>query len=85
MGAEFARIDEEEPQAPPIPLFDQLKPPPLPVAATPLLGRDDALHQLCSVLTNPDVWLVTLTGPGGIGKTRLALSAAAHVQQPVAF
>ena len=51
----------------------------LPVQATPLIGRDDALDGLCELIERRDVRLVTLTGPGGIGKTRLALAGAERV------
>jgi len=49
----------------------------LPVPATPLVGRDDDLERLCAAISRPGVRLVTLTGPGGVGKTRLSLAAAA--------
>ena len=49
----------------------------LPVPATPFLGRERALDQLHPLLTGEHPRLVTLSGPGGTGKTRLALQAAA--------
>ena len=45
--------------------------------ATPLVGRDDDLGSLLAAVSRPGVRLVTLTGPGGVGKTRLSLAAAA--------
>jgi hypothetical protein len=48
----------------------------LPHAATSLVGRADDLVEVTSVLRTPDARLVTLSGPGGAGKTRLALAAA---------
>jgi predicted ATPase/class 3 adenylate cyclase len=50
----------------------------LPVPATPFLGRERELADVVELLTSPDVRLVTLTGPGGTGKTRLALQSAAE-------
>jgi predicted ATPase len=49
----------------------------LPVPATPFLGREEEVDHVATLLRQPDVRLVTLTGPGGSGKTRLALQAAA--------
>lgn len=51
----------------------------LPVPATPFLGRRRELLELVGLLRRDGVRLVTLTGPGGTGKTRLALQAAAEV------
>jgi predicted ATPase/class 3 adenylate cyclase len=45
----------------------------LPMPATPLLGRERELEQVRGLLLRDDVQLVTLTGAGGTGKTRLAL------------
>ncbi len=49
----------------------------LPAPATPLVGREADLEHLLAELTAPEVRIVTLTGPGGVGKTRLAIAAAA--------
>jgi predicted ATPase/class 3 adenylate cyclase len=50
----------------------------LPVPATPFLGRETELAEVVKRLTDPNTRLLTLTGPGGTGKTRLALQAAAE-------
>ena len=77
----------------PIPLFQlqidglQVEFPPLktlyrsnlPVPATPFLGRERELGEVTGRLSDPGPRLLTLTGPGGTGKTRLALQAAAEV------
>ena len=49
----------------------------LPVPATPFLGRERELGEVLDLLARNDVRLLTLTGPGGTGKTRLGLQAAA--------
>ena len=50
----------------------------LPVPATPFLGREAELREVGALLADEATRLVTLTGPGGTGKTRLALQAAAE-------
>ncbi|MBA2775369.1 MAG: tetratricopeptide repeat protein, partial [Chloroflexia bacterium] len=49
---------------------------PLPFAMTPLIGRDTQVAEVALHLTSTEIRLLTLVGPGGIGKTRLALAAA---------
>jgi predicted ATPase/DNA-binding SARP family transcriptional activator len=51
----------------------------LPAPLTPFVGREEALDQVYGRLQDPGCRLVTLVGPGGSGKTRLALEAAREV------
>ncbi len=51
----------------------------LPVQPTPFLGREQEVTAVAEQLRRREVRLVTLTGPGGTGKTRLSLQAAADV------
>jgi predicted ATPase/DNA-binding XRE family transcriptional regulator len=51
----------------------------VPTAPTRLLGREVELDQACRLITEEGVRLLTLSGPPGVGKTRLALEVAARV------
>jgi len=53
----------------------------LPIAATRFLGREKELPEVLQLLAQDDVRLLTLTGPGGTGKTRLAAQAAAMLAE----
>ncbi|MDQ6833694.1 MAG: tetratricopeptide repeat protein [Chloroflexota bacterium] len=52
----------------------------LPVSVTPLIGREAEAAAICATLMGGETRLVTLTGPGGVGKTRLALAVAASLR-----
>src|SRR5215217_244352 len=51
----------------------------LPTQPTPLVGREKELEEVLALLRSSDVRLLTLTGPGGTGKTRLGMQAAAEL------
>ncbi|MGH2642255.1 MAG: ATP-binding protein [Actinomycetota bacterium] len=63
-------------------LFPRLKtvsPSNLPVPTTPFVGRSPELAEVTDILEDPATRLLTIAGPGGIGKTRLAIQAANQV------
>jgi len=62
-----------EPYAPPSPRN-------LPAQPTPFIGRREELDKIAGLLHDPACWLLTLLGPGGVGKTRLAIQAGLEQQ-----
>jgi predicted ATPase/DNA-binding XRE family transcriptional regulator len=65
------RLTHRSPSAPAGPITRDL-----PVHLTPFIGREREVAELRRLLSRREVRLLTLTGPGGVGKTRLALHAA---------
>jgi predicted ATPase/DNA-binding CsgD family transcriptional regulator len=75
----LAAVDDEKPS-----LLAQVHPdgigkPHLPVQRSPLIGREREIVNICALLQRAEVRLVTLTGTGGIGKTRLGVQVAAEL------
>lgn len=54
----------------------------LPIAVTPFVGREKELSALNKLIIDPQVRIITILGPGGIGKTRLALEVASRQLSP---
>src|SRR5258707_5189118 len=73
-----ARRTEDPPPIGPIDLMSVLPAHNLPSSSSPFIGPEHELAQIADRLEDPICRLLTLVGPGGIGKTRLALEAVAN-------
>ncbi|MBV9229451.1 MAG: tetratricopeptide repeat protein [Chloroflexi bacterium] len=79
------RDDEYEPLDACSSTLTAFPPPPklqasLPIQTSPLIGREQEVKTICALLRQPEVRLLTVTGTGGVGKTRLALHIASELQ-----
>jgi predicted ATPase/class 3 adenylate cyclase len=52
----------------------------LPLQSTPLIGREPEVAEISTLLTRPEMRMITLLGPGGIGKTHLAITVATQIR-----
>jgi predicted ATPase/DNA-binding CsgD family transcriptional regulator len=58
--------------------------PPVPVPLTSFIGREQEIASICALLRRPEIRLLTLSGTGGVGKTRLSLQVAACLRKDFA-
>ena len=69
----FVLVHPDLPQDIDLPVASEQQTRNFPPELTPFLGREDQIAAIAELVAAPNVHLVTLTGPGGIGKTRLAI------------
>ena len=58
--------------------------PPLPVPLTSFIGREEVIARIATVVRHPETRLLTLTGAGGVGKSRIAIKVASDLQREFA-
>ena len=81
LGAPAAAIGQPGPAVREAPAHRPTPPHNLPLQPTPFIGRSEELAEIAQRLNDPACRLLNLNGPGGIGKTRLALQAASeHIE-----
>jgi hypothetical protein len=79
LSERFAAADGQAAAAAPSPAGAR-GPRPLPVSTTSLLGRERAIDETAGLVERSGARLVTLTGPGGVGKTRLAVAVGERLR-----
>ena len=79
LARDLASLRDRVAEAPILP--KAIRPSNLPAPRTGFVGREKEVAAVADLLQRPDVQLVTLTGPGGIGKTRLALQVAGELAE----
>ena len=80
LSERFAAAGHPATAAAPLSPGSSRDPRPLPVGTTSLIGREQAIGEVAGLLGESGVRLVTLTGPGGIGKTRLAAAVGERLR-----
>ena len=83
-GREFAEFEAAARRPPAHRATEETSHRALPAPPTPLIGREQEVATLTELLRQEDVRLLTLTGPGGVGKTRLALEVAGRSSEAFA-
>lgn len=73
--------EEPVPVAEPAPVASPVISPPTPAPTTSFIGRETELQRIADLLRLPECRLLNVVGPGGVGKTRLALAAAANERE----
>lgn len=78
-------VREGMPNIFPLPLERHAEAAAMPVPRTSFVGREREVEQVQALLHRDDVRLVTLTGPGGVGKTRVSIKAVSALPHPAQF